>query len=557
MDTKNDIDPEVVLRNWRTKILNGFLIIVAIAAGAGTVVSILDAVSHPNQWPAAILFSILESVMIVLAVFRGINYRVRAWGVLLVPYTVGVINLASFGLGSGGRLYLLAVPIGGLILIGVQSGIIMSVLVALTMAAFTLLAKLGLLQEWLVTDRNSLLTSDWFSESMDTWIMTLTIMALLILFYRFQESLIRKTRRAQAEVLHAHALLEEQNVTLEQKIQERTSELQASNHSLEKRNAALGIINSISQAMTKTLDVKTMTRLVGDKMREIFDVDSAMIMLLDKHTNLIHVTYEYDKNEGGYIDYVEPFPLGTGLSSKVIAAGQPLMAGTLEEEIANGAYFPPEIIEKGSGFYSQSWLGVPIVASDRVLGLVALADGRPNAFNQNHMHLLQTLSSNLGAAIENARLFDETQRLLKETEQHASELQLINSVQTGLASQLDFQAVINLVGDMIRSIFNSQNMSIGIYDHSAGTVHYAYAVQKGNRLHFEPMPFSGVATHLIKTRQPLVFNENTRQKMKELGSHWADADMPMSVIYVPLVVGETATGVISIYDFDHEHAFSE
>jgi GAF domain-containing protein len=189
-------------------------------------------------------------------------------------------------------------------------------------------------------------------------------------------------------------------------------------------------------------------------------------MLLDKETNLIQIPYEYDKNEGGYIDYVEPFPLGTGLSSKVIRSGQPLLVGTLEEEIANGAYFPPEIIEKGSGFFSQSWLGVPIMASDQVLGLVALAEGAPHAFNQNHMRLLQTLSSNLGAAIENARLFAETQRLLKETEQRAAELTTVNTVSSAIASELDLNTLIRLVGEQTRSIFKADDAYVALFDSS-------------------------------------------------------------------------------------------
>jgi hypothetical protein len=69
---------------------------------------------------------------------------------------------------------------------------------------------------------------------------------VLVLFRRFQEGLVNKERRAQAELRQAHALLEEQNATLEQRVQERTSELQASNHSLEQRNAALGI-SSVSR----------------------------------------------------------------------------------------------------------------------------------------------------------------------------------------------------------------------------------------------------------------------------------------------------------------------
>lgn len=142
----------------------------------------------------------------------------------------------------------------------------------------------------------------------------------------------------------------------------------------------------------------------------------------------------------------------------MIKTGQPLLLSTLEEEIANGAYFPPEIIEKGEGLFSQSWLGVPILAAERVLGLIALADGCPHAFSENHMRLLQTLSSNVGVAIDNARLFDETQRLLKETEQRAAELAIINSVQSGLASQLDMQAIYELVDDKIREIFDANTV---------------------------------------------------------------------------------------------------
>ena len=56
----------------------------------------------------------------------------------------------------------------------------------------------------------------------------------------------------------------------------------------------------------------------------------------------------------------------------------------------------------------------------------------------------------MSIALENARLFDETQRLLKETEQRAAELAVINSIQEGMAAELDFQAIVDLVGDKLR-----------------------------------------------------------------------------------------------------------
>jgi hypothetical protein len=66
----------------------------------------------------------------------------------------------------------------------------------------------------------------------------------------------------------------------------------------------------------------------------------------------------------------------------------------------------------------------------------------------------------MGVALENARLFDETQRLLKVTEDRAAELAIINSVQGGLASKLDMQAIYDLIGDKIREIFDAQSIII-------------------------------------------------------------------------------------------------
>jgi PAS domain S-box-containing protein len=552
MDTKKKLDPEIVLREWRTKILNGFLVVVVAIAAAMTLATMLDATSSPSLWPAVIVYVILTGVVAGLAAFRGIDYRIRACGVLLLCYIAALATLATFGLGSSGRLYLLALPILALVLIGTRPGMALSVVNILTMLVFAILADRGVLDNFLIRDRNSLLLSEWLAEFADTLGILSVVMVLLILFYRFQERTIDRERRTQAELMQAHELLEEQNTTLEQKVQERTSELQASNHSLEQRNAALAIINSVSQAMTKTLDVKTMTRLVGDKMLEIFTVDSSMIMLLDRQTNLIRVPYEYDRNEGGYIDYVEPFPLGTGLSSRVIMTGQPLMAGTLEEEIANGAYFPPEIIEKGTGFYSQSWLGVPIMSSDQVLGLIALADGQPHAFNRNHMRLLQTLSSNLGAAIENARLFAET-------EQRAHELAIINSVQLGLASQLEVQAIYDLVGDEIRKIFNAQVVMISTFDREADTVEHRYAIERGERVYAPgPHPVGGFRRQIIETRQPLLVNTNVVEQATRLLQPTLPGTIPpKSWLGVPMLVGEQVIGILSLQDVEQENAFTE
>jgi hypothetical protein len=90
---------------------------------------------------------------------------------------------------------------------------------------------------------------------------------------------------------------------------------------------------------------------------------------------------------------------------------------------------------------------VKIVAADRVVGAVVVESfEREHAFGDSEVRLLQTIVASMGVALENARLFDETQRLLKETEQRNAELAVINAIQQGMSRSLDFRAIIDLVG---------------------------------------------------------------------------------------------------------------
>jgi GAF domain-containing protein len=534
----NNVDPEIVLRDWRTKILNGFLTIVAVATSAGTVMTLLDAFSRPGQWPAVILYAILSLVLVVLAIFRKIDHRIRSWGILLVGYATGLAALATLGLGGSGRLYLLSMPIIALILLGVRSGTIISALSILTMAVFAMLAKYTTLLQPLISERNSLKFSDWLAEGSDTLMLITVVMVLLVLFYRFQERLIEQERRTQTDLRRAQALLEDEKASLGQKVQERTGELL-------QRNSELAILNGIGNAMSRTLDVKALTRIVGDKVREILDSDSALIMLLDRQTNLIHVPYEFDKNEGGYIDYVEPFPLGTGVSSKVITTGQPLMLGTLD-----GAYFPPEIIEKGSGFYSQSWLGVPIMANELVLGLVALSDARQHAFNNNHLRLLQTLSSNMGAALENARLFDETQRLFQAEQRAHEQAEILRSVAQALNRSLSLTDVFNLVLTEIQKVIPYD--SAGIYQVDDNRREFVTGRGFTNLDDLIGVSFEfnqqddEIGYQISQSLQPLILEDASEKYPQYFNTGSHAAAKIRSYMAVPIVLNEKLIGMITL-----------
>ena len=110
-----------------------------------------------------------------------------------------------------------------------------------------------------------------------------------------------------------------------------------------------------------------------------------------------------------------------------------------------------------------------------------------------------TVASSMGVALENARLFDETKRLLAETDERAAELAIITSVQEGLAQNLDMQAMYDLVGNKIQEIFDAQVVDIGILDSDAGRIHFPYTIERGVRFPDEPIEIIGIRKHVLES----------------------------------------------------------
>ncbi len=317
----------------------------------------------------------------------------------------------------------------------------------------------------------------------------------------------------------------------------------------EQQNAELAVINEIGEALAKQLDFQGIIDAVGERIRSIFDVQSALIALYHPEAETISLPYAIDVGERVY-ETDKPF---SGLTGLVISSRRPLRLGTAAEAQARDA------VVFGAGAEPfESWLGVPVLAGDRVLGVIGLEREPKNAFSESDERLLATIASNLGVALENARLFDETKRLLAETDERAAELAIINSVQEGLAAKLDMQSMYELVGDKIRAIFDAQVVLISLYDHDTETTSYPYAIERGARLQAEPSSFSKPERLFIEERRPFLINDVAAwEAEQDIEVGVVAGEVTKSILAVPLLVNGSVYGGLSLQNIDHTNAFSE
>ena len=198
---------------------------------------------------------------------------------------------------------------------------------------------------------------------------------------------------------------------------------------------------------------------------------------------------------------------------------------------------------------AESWLGVPIIVGDKVLGIVNIGNYAKHAFDEAHERLLQTLSTNMGVAIENARRFEAEQ-------QRVAELQIINSIQQGLASKLDLQGVIDLVGDKLREVLKTDEIGIRLYDQTTDLMHYPYEFEHGQRLTIEPQP-RALSSAPCSGNACRIFGATAEIAERYQVTTLPGTEQSKSLVAVPILSGAGVIGAIGVEDYEREDAFNE
>ena len=322
----------------------------------------------------------------------------------------------------------------------------------------------------------------------------------------------------------------------------------------QQRNAELAIINTVQQGLANKLNMEAIHFFVGDLIREVFDAQVVLLAEMDYKNELIHNRYIFEDNK---LIQAPPIPW-PDFTRRILHEGPKtiLINENSEEQMkAHG------MVSMWEGKDTKSFVLVPLVVGDRITGSISLENiEHEHAFSDSDVRLLETLANSMSVALENARLFDETQRLLKVTEDRAAELAIINSVQAALAAELSIQGIYDAVGDKIREIFHQADVGIRIYDPKTNLIHIPYCYEQGKRIGIESYPLrdKGFVAHVLRTRQALVINENMEEEEKKYGaSNLPGTRGEISVVFVPLVAGDQARGLIWLGNYEREHAFSD
>jgi PAS domain S-box-containing protein len=184
-----------------------------------------------------------------------------------------------------------------------------------------------------------------------------------------------------------------------------------------RRAAELEALYETAIATTGTLETDALLAEMSRQICRLIAVDSLYVVLYDADAQECRLAFAISDDEVVRDRMVGMrLPLaGGGLIAWVVRTGQTLHIGDV---LSDPLPTPPiQVGPKGK----RTWLGVPLIAHDRLIGVITVQSNRPHAFSAEDRRLLEALAAPIGVAMENARLYTEVRRHAAGLEQRVAE----------------------------------------------------------------------------------------------------------------------------------------
>jgi len=167
---------------------------------------------------------------------------------------------------------------------------------------------------------------------------------------------------------------------------------------LRRTHDELQVLFEAAKAVSGTLDLRTVLESLVSVTCRAFGYENGALLMVDAATGdlVVEAAYGYQNPVVGV-----RVAVGTGISGWVARTGNPLM---VDDVSADPRYY--QVDDR-----VRSELAVPLIAEGKVLGVFNVESTRLAAFGQRDLHLLGTLASYAVVAIQNARLYEQAQRL--------------------------------------------------------------------------------------------------------------------------------------------------
>jgi PAS domain S-box-containing protein len=197
-------------------------------------------------------------------------------------------------------------------------------------------------------------------------------------------------------------------------------------------------------------DLEAVFGSIHEAVRAVMPAEAFVISLLDEKEEMIEAVYAVDR---GGRSSPQRIAAHTGLSGQVIDANQSVLVH--DTEVDKGVF--AKAVHFGSPETIRSVIAVPIRRQDKAVGILSAQSYQPNVYSPEDIELLEMLATHVARVLENAKLYQETQK-------RARELGALLDTTLDLAGITELDQLLDQILSRATSLLNLERGGIYLYD---------------------------------------------------------------------------------------------
>lgn len=377
----------------RERILQAILLGGVVFGGIALATSVHLDLQRGMLWAVLLNGFVLVGVTAV-TIARNLPFHLRVYSLLLMLYVLGTSGFFENGLSGDARIFLMGMIFLSGIFLGLRGALASLGLSVLTMLFVGFLMSTGRLP---LPSVEAMATSGNFPD----WIVGGAVLVLISVAATLSLSgLIADLQKSLHKSKELSGELENERDSLGVRVQERTADV-------ERRLGQIRTAAEITRNISSMLEPAALIQQVVDLVHDRFDLYYVGVFLIDVNDRF--AVLSAGTGEAGRTMISSRHRLEINDSSMIgwsIAHKKPRIALDVGTDSVrfNNPYLP----------LTHSEMALPLVAHDHALGALTIQSSQPNAFDENDVVVLQIVADGLAIALENARLFKETEASLEE-----------------------------------------------------------------------------------------------------------------------------------------------
>ena len=316
-----------------------------------------------------------------------------------------------------------------------------------------------------------IILAPWYRTTLAYILYSLLLVVLALAGWRYIIMHEREKARRKTEALEAQAK------ALEATVNERTEEIRAQASEITAQKESIELLSEIGKEITASLDLNTILFKLYERVNQIVDASIFGVGLYRPEKRLIEYSLAIE-NGKRYAPYTRSTDDKNQFPVWCIDHRQPILINDVKSE--SSKYIPEYrhtggALDDGSAAQPPvSMIYLPLIAQERVLGVLSVQSFKKNAYTEQNLSLLENLAAYTTIALDNANAYLVINQREHEVRERAAELVTINRISQALATQLDKNHLIQFVGDQVRDLFRAPIAYVSLLDRA--TMHAAVSL---------------------------------------------------------------------------------